>query len=376
MTAPHSPAPGGTVPGGTVLVEHQRLATSGARGVLAFHAGGELRLAIPQLAADMPGTPAYMNGGDSNVDMLLYRWSGGRFVDDGRLPVAGGEDALFFQIGDMDFLATASIRTGSGPYDLNTYSVLYRRAGDGWEAFQRFPTFAAKQWHYFVVGNRRFLALAQGVTIDGAVARHPRRSCIFEWDGNRFVDFQTMEGGWGYNWVDFELDGRNYLGYADHMSPSHLMIWNGRNFAPFQEFAPQGGRAFHMFRADGHVWLAFANLIGESMLYRWQAGRFVVHQSLGGPGAREFAVAQNERALLFIRINFIHGTPAAPKTDLFSSVYQWKGGRLEVIEEFPTSGGTDGAVFSADGQIFLAVSNSLSRDIRFREDTVIYRVNA
>jgi EPTP domain len=369
MTAPHSHAPGDTV-----LIEHQRLATSGARGVLAFHAGGELRLAIPQLAADIPGTPARMNGGDSNVDMLLYRWSGGRFVDDGRLPVPGGEDALFFQIGDRDFLATASIRTGSGPYDLNTDSVLYRRVGDGWEAFQRFPTFAAKQWHYFVVGNRRFLALAQGVIIDEVVARHPRRSCIFEWDGIRFVDFQTVEGGWGYNWVDFELDGQNYLGYADHSSSSQLMIWNGKSFEPFQEFAPQGGRAFHRFQADGQDWLAFANLTAESILYRWQAGRFVPHQSLGGPGAREFAVAQTKQALFLIKINFIHGTPAAPKTDLFSAVYQWRQGRLEVVEEFPTSGATDAAVFAADGQLFLAVSNSLSRDIRFREDTVIYRV--
>src|ERR1700716_2945722 len=167
---------------GTFLAEHQRLATSGARAVLVFHTDGQLRMAIPQLAVDIPGTPAYMNGGDSNIDMLLYRWSGGRFIEDVRLPVPGGEDALFFEIGGVEFLATASIRTGSGPYDLNAESILYRRAGEGWEAFQSFPTFAAKQWHYFAVGDRRFLALAQGVTIDGPSARNPRHSCIFEWD--------------------------------------------------------------------------------------------------------------------------------------------------------------------------------------------------
>ena len=61
---------------GTLLVEHQRLATSGARAVLPFHTDSELCLAIPQLAIDIPGTPPHMNGGDSNVDMPLYRWSG------------------------------------------------------------------------------------------------------------------------------------------------------------------------------------------------------------------------------------------------------------------------------------------------------------
>jgi len=146
-----------------LLVEHQRLATSGARAVLPFRTDSQLRLAIPQLAVDIPGTPPYMNGGDSNIDMLLYRWAGGRFIEDGRLPVPGGEDAVFFRIGDDEFLATASIRTGSGPYDLNVDSILYRRAGDAWVSFQAFPTFAAKQWHYFSVGDRHFLALAQGV---------------------------------------------------------------------------------------------------------------------------------------------------------------------------------------------------------------------
>ena len=359
---------------GPLLVEHQRLATSGARAVLAFHTDGELRLAIPQLAVDIPGTPAYMNGGDSNIDMLLYRWSGGRFIEDGRLPVPGGEDAVYFQIGGAEFLATASIRTGSGPYDLNVDSILYRRTGDAWESFQTFPTFAAKQWHYFTVGDRHFLALAQGVTIDGAVARNPRRSCIFEWDGNKFVVFQTLDGGWGYNWVDFEIDGQHFLGYADHTSPSGLMIWNAGSFAPFQEFAPQGGRAYKFFRADDHAWLAFANLTGGSFLYRWHAGRFVPHQSLGGPGAREFSVARTAQALYLVKVNFIHGTPAQPKTDLTSCIYQWKHGQLAVVEEFPTSGGTDAAVFEADGQLYLAVSNSLTREIRFREDTVIYRL--
>jgi hypothetical protein len=362
--------------GGTLLTEHQRLATSGARAVLAFRTDGTLRLAIPQLSVDIPGTPAYMNGGDSNTDMLLYRWSGGKFIEEGRLPVPGGEDALAFRIGNADYLATASIRTGAGPYDLNTDSILYRRNGEGWEPFQRFPTFAAKQWHHFNIGDRHFLALAQGVTLEGPVARNPRRSCIFEWDGKRFIEFQILDGGWGYNWVHFELDGKHFLGYADHTSPSGLMTWNGASFAPFQEFAPQGGRAMEFFRADGQAWLAFANLTGESFLYRWHADRFVIHQSLGGPGAREFAVAQTSSGLYVVQVNFTHGTPAAPKTDLLSCVYLWQEGRLAPVQEFPTFGAVDAAVFTADGRIFVAVANSLSRDIRFREDSVIYRLNA
>lgn len=370
MTTSKSRAPGG------MLVEHQRLNTSGARAVLEFRTDGALRLAVPQLAVDIPGKPAQTNGGDSNTDMLLYRWADGRFIEDGVLPVPGGEDALFFRIGDREFLATASIRTGSGPYDINADSVLYRRNANRWENFQSFPTFAAKQWHYFGFDDRHFLALAQGVTMEGEVVRNPRRSCIFEWDGNRFAPFQTLEGGWGYNWEYFELDGQRFLGYADHTSSSGLLAWNGESFAPFQAFSPQGGRTFKFFRADGEAWLAFANLPAESFLYRWQSDRFVQHQSLGGPGTREFALAQTDQGLLLVKISFIHGTPAAPKVDLTSCIYRWGRGQLAIVDEFPTFGGTDAAMFTADGNLFLAVSNSLTPDIRFREDTVIYRVKA
>jgi hypothetical protein len=361
------------VPHGPLLVEHQRLATFGARAVHVFSLEGAVRLAIPQLALDVANAPAAMNGGDSNTMMPLYRWTAGNFVVDGELPVPGGEDATAFRIGAAEFLATASIRTGTGPYDLNCESTIFRRDRGRWESFQRIPTFAAKQWHFFSFDGRHFLALAQGVIHEGLIARHPARSCIYEWDGERFGEFQTLEGSWGYNWQYFEQDGGHFLAYADHVTPSILLRWNGAGFTPFQEFAARGGRAFKLFRADGQTYLAFANLPGESMLFRWQGAAFTPHQSLGGPGAREFAVVQTHGGLYLIQANFIHGTPAAPKTDLMSYVYRWQDEKLEKVEEFATFGATDAAAFAVDGQVYVAVSNSLTRDIRFGEDSIIYR---
>ena len=46
---------------------------------------------------------------------------------------------------------------------------------------------------------------------------------------------------------------------------------------------------------------------------------------------------------------------------------------MEKVDEFDTFGATDVTAFNADGQCYVAVSNSLSRDIRFREDSIIYR---
>jgi EPTP domain len=365
----------GTSPAGSgILKVLQRLPTSGARTVAPFALDGSLYLAIPQLAEDVLGQTPHMNAGNSDIDTILYRWHDGGFHEAERLRVPGGEDAVFFRIGADLFLATASVRTGSGPYDLNVMSKIFRRQGGAWIPFQEIPTFAAKQWHYFSFDGRHFLALAQGVTVPGAEARHPRQSCIFEWNGTRFVAFQTLEGRWGYGWAFFELDGGRFLAYADHTSVSCLYRWNGERFAVFQNLSEQGGRAFVFFATDRSAWLAFANIAGESTLYRWDGSQFAPHQILGGPGGREFELIWTDKGLHLVRICFIQGTPAAPKTDLISQIYRWDRERFALIHEFATFGGTAAAAFEVDGERFLAVSNSLGRDIRFREDTVIYRL--
>lgn len=357
-----------------LMVLHQRLPTSGARTALPFRLDGDLFLAVPQIAEDVPGEPAYMNGGDSDIDAILYRWTDGKFVEHDRLSVTGGEDALLFAIGDHIFLATASVRTGAGPYDLNAVSTLFRREGDRWTPFQTFHTFAAKQWHHFTFDGRHFLALAQGVTVPQAAPTVPRESRLFEWTGERFEPFQTLEGGWGYNFTYFELGGARFLAYADHTSPSLIYRWDDGRFVPFQTLAERSGRAIRFFEADGQAWLAFATVDGPSTLFRWDGAGWTAQEEIGAPCGREFALIRTGDALHLVRIRFIEGTPAAPKTDLLSEVHRWTGNGFEQVASFPTYGGTDAEPFVADGQLYLAVSNSLTPDIRFRQDMVIYRL--
>ena len=358
-----------------LLSEHQRLPTSGARAVALFTVAGVQYLAVPQLARDMPDTPAHMNGGDSDTGALIYRWSGGRFVDDSVLPLTGGEDIAVFRLAGEQYLVAAGVRTGHGPYEYNIDQVLYRHTGSDWTPVQTFPGFAAKQWAFFELGGRAFLALAQGVTLGHIPARNPRHSRIFVWDGSRFVDFQTLDGPWGYNWEAFTVGERSFLCYADHVGDSAILEYTGAAFVPFQTLSASAGRCFRVFDADGETYLAFANIQGETTLHRWDGERFAAHQTLSGPGGRELCVVRTASKLYLVQINFIEGQPAAPVTNLMSRVYGWSDGRLHLLEEFPTAGGTDAATFRADGALYLAVSNSLTPDVRFRTDTVIYRFN-
>lgn len=357
----------------TLLYPVQRLHTSGARAVEAFKIDSILHLAIPQLAEDIPDFPSDMNGGNSDVGLIIFRHNGTNFEHRWTLPLSGGEDAEFFQIGDRAFLAVASLRSGKGPYELDVDSVIFEWQADSFVPFQKIPTFAAKQWRHFNIDGRHFLALAQGVVMENLVPKHPSASTIFQWNGSSFVPFQTIDSAWGYNWHSFQVDGHHLLGYADHKKPSVLLRWTGTNFEPFQTMDGNSGRAFCFFEAEGTGFLAFANLGGDSFLYCWESGKFIKHQTLSGPGGREFAYLQHNDQHYLIQINFLIGTPQAPVTTLNSIVYRFENGFLHVAETFPTLGGTDVAAFEANGETHLAISESLSAEVHFRTDSQIWR---
>ena len=209
------------------LTETARLHTSGARAVEPFDIDGTTFVAVPQLAIDIPGQAPEINGGDGHTSLLVFRADDGRFVEHQRLAVPGGEDAEFFRIDGRIFLATASIRTGSGPYEFGTESRIFEWRAGRFEPFQAIPTFAAKQWKAFTAAGRHFLALAQGVSAPGVEARN-KPSTIYEWTGSSFEEFQQIPSEWGYNWHPFEVDGRTYLVAAciDGASPvmrTHLL---------------------------------------------------------------------------------------------------------------------------------------------------------
>jgi hypothetical protein len=356
-----------------LLVPLQQLPTSGARAAEVFTTDEGVFLAVPQLARDVPGEAPYMNAGDSDIEAPVYRWQDGRFVEHETLFLPGGEDFEYFEIDGRRFLAAAGIRTGQGPYDLDTDAIVYERIAHAWVPLQRFRAFAAKQWVAFSFGSRHFLALAQGVVVDGVVPRHPRESCLFEWNGKCFVPFQTFDGQWGYNWAFVSFGGEHYLAYADHVSGSRVLRWNGEQFAPLQMFSEGGGRAFRFFEADGTLWMLHANLLKHTTLYRFDGAQFVALQTLGGAGGRELCLIDGKHGRYLVRVCFIKGTPKAPVVLQKSEIFRWQGDRFELAGEFATSGATDAASFIVDDQRYLVVSNSLSESIRFRTDSTLYR---
>jgi hypothetical protein len=357
------------------LTELQRIPTSGARAVEPVAVDGMELLAIPQLAYDVADQEPGMNGGDSDTELLLLRRVAGRFAPWSTLPAPGGEDAEFFVIDDRAFLAVASLRSGAGPYRFVTDSQIHTWRDGRFVPFQSISTFAAKQWKHWRIGDRHFLGLAQGARPPGTAGPN-RESVVFEWDGSSFVEHQRIPSQWAYNWHPFTIDETSYVAHAEHLDASVLYRWDGERLVPHQTLAARGGRAFASFEADGACHLLVASLLEPPRLLRWSGERFDVVQTLDGLGARELAVLRCGDRLVVVRVNFILGTPADPNPALDSQVYVWSSGALEVAARFPTSGGTDVAVMEAGDDVQLVVSNSLSPQVRFATDTVLYSLSS
>jgi hypothetical protein len=353
-----------------MLTEIDRIPTSGARAVEPFRHKGTLYLVIPQLAADAPGQPPSMTGGNSDVDSLVLTWRNSCFVEHQSLPITGGEDAEFFRIGERAFLATATLRSGQGPYRYDVASTIFELAQGTFVPFQTVATFGAKQWKHFTFDGRHFLALAQGVVMPG----YPNvKSLIYEWNGETFIPFQEIDSAWGYNWAFFETAGNKFLAHADHTAPSVIYRWSGKGFERFQPLGGKSGRAFCAFDFSGQSWLAFANLLEQTLLYRWDGQAYTLHQELSGPGGREFAWIEIGGDGYLVQVQFILGSREEPRPQLDSIIYRWANGTLVPTRTFQTTGGTDAAFFNDGGRHYLAISNSLSGDLRFKSESRVYR---
>jgi hypothetical protein len=355
------------------LREHQRLATSGARAVASIAIGGRSYLAIPQLAEDVAGAPADMNGGNSDVDAVVYGWREDEedFREIQRLPVHGGEDVEPFTIDGDHYLAVACIRSGHGPYDMHPNSTVYRWNHGRYEVHQEIPTFAAKLWRHFSFEGRHFLVVAAGVAPEFATGEPG--STVYEWSGERFEPFQTLPSVWAYDWEFFELESCRYLGLSDHVTGMQLFRWRDGRFEPFQSLGEAGARDMAFRRIAGSAYLACANLLGPSQIYRWSGESFAPCQSLDGAGGRRFKFVQIGDGLHLVRINFISGPREHPVTQLASQIYTWAGDRFALSATFATSGGTDAAHIRHGAHDYLVVSNSLSEEVRFRTDSIVYR---
>jgi hypothetical protein len=360
-----------------ILTPYEYIDTTGARELTPFTINNEHFIAVAQLAKDIPDTPPNMNGGDADVDVLIYKINHGKHVIYQRIPGHGNESSAFFTMGNDSYLAIASVNSGpKAPFNQYTYSMLYKWDGQFFYPIQQFYSYAAKQWHYFSIGKRHFLALAEGIKLPNSAQKLiDTNSMIYEWNGERFQPFQKISSQWGYSFQSFRIKGDYYLAFADHLKQSTLFRWDGTQFKEYQVFKGDGGRAFEYFTIDNISYLAYANIKSDSVIYQWNGKQFVKYQALQEAGGRNFTYFALDGKDYLLKVNFITGGRTNPQSALQSPLYKWVGNQFELVQNIPSFGGVCAHVYRYDDSFYLTFANGLSTDLRFKVKSVIYKIS-
>lgn len=356
--------------------ELQELPSSGGRAVESFALGGSRWLAVPQLAHDGP-IRVGINSGTSTAPVQLFRQEREAFIPAGELLVTAAEDVESFSIADRHFLAVAKLRSGDGPYEFTTESVIFEVVagpdGPDFVELQRLPTRGAKEFRALVLDGEVHLALAQD---DGA---GPGRSAfeVWGWDGSGFRLRCVLPGKVGYNLQSFVLGGNTYLATADHLEGGTLWAWENGAWRVHQELTGPGTRAFLPVLTRHGFDLACAVISGDSSVWTWDGERLLQRLTLaGGPGGREWALLGEGEDLFALRVDFIHGTPADAISDVPSHLYSLRHGSWQHVGLVPTVGATDVSVLlnDADGAD-IAISSGLGSDLRYASATRVVRLH-
>jgi EPTP domain len=359
----------------SILSPYQYLNTSGARDIVPFTLEGQTYIAIPQLAKDIQDEKPSMNGGNADVDIVIFKWSTNQFQPFQRIPGHGNEGCDFFTIKKRAFLACASIDSGpKAPYNFHTYSKLYEWDGKRFYPVQQFFAYASKSFKQFTIGNTYFLGLANGVVPPNSKTKNDTSSTLYQWNGERFVPFQSFPSKWAYDWSFFTIDNQHFLTLTDNLQASKIYRWDGKQFSAFQSFNDSGGRSFTHFKLGNSDYLAYANIKNPSQVLKWDGKSFIPFQTLDGLGGRNFVFFKHENKHYLFLVKFITGSRQSPQSELSSPLYVWKNNQFEKIQSITTHGGVNAAIFTINKNSYLGIANSLSKESRFRVNSVIYRL--
>jgi YVTN family beta-propeller protein len=265
---------------------------------------------------------------------------------------------------------------------------------------QSIPTLRARDSHFFEIGGRELLAVANSEDPDSS--QYTIASKIYQWNGASFGELQSIITKNAQAVHSFEIAGDRYLALANHLDesisgPSQYEIdskvykWNvaTSRFVEFQSIPTIGAMGWHSFEIDGVTYLAVANFgrdsasgdnryNRDSKVYKWDVtmSTFVEFQSFPTNGAHDWESFEIGGVRYLAVANFREGG----NFDIDSKIYKWDVG-TEIFLEFqiiPTSGARDWEFFEIGGERYLAVANAQSGGggtLEVNIDSKVYKWN-
>lgn len=303
------------------------------------------------------------NGSSQNIASKIYEWDGASFVEFQSINTNGANDWESFRIGSDYYLAIANQTNGS-LYEIP--SKIYKWSGTNFEEFQSINTAGARSWKFFQIGTKSYLVIANYVNDSG---QKSIPSKIYRWEGDGFVEFQSINTDAAAAWEFFEIGTVPYLAVANYELgsahkniPSRIYKWNGSNFELFQTIETNGPRNLHSFRIGSELYLAFANFFNDSTfdipsnIYRWNGVRFELFQSINTHGAIDWNSFQIGTENFLVVAN--NRSEGSARGNIQSEIYRWSGTAFEKFQGVDTNYASRWETFQIDEQVYFAVINS------------------
>uniref|UniRef100_A0A673H2G5 Thrombospondin-type laminin G domain and EAR repeats a n=1 Tax=Sinocyclocheilus rhinocerous TaxID=307959 RepID=A0A673H2G5_9TELE len=206
------------------FVRYQTLETHSARDWEAFHINNEAFLAVANHRTE---------NGNHNIDSIVYKWNPGTktFEINQTISTSGAYDWEFFttfgatdwemfQIGNRVFLALANghmlCERGPSLYTINSTIYELDMTTKMFLKFQDIVTYSAVDWEFFSVGDEHFLVVAN--SYDGS--SYSLNSVIYRWQGYEgFVPVHRLPTIGCSDWEFFTSAEGSYLMYSSAKAP-------------------------------------------------------------------------------------------------------------------------------------------------------------
>ncbi|HBN08761.1 MAG TPA: hypothetical protein DD435_08975 [Cyanobacteria bacterium UBA8530] len=302
------------------------------------------------------------------------------------IPTSGARDWRFFSIKEEKFLAVANNFDGLSP---DTDSRIYRWNGSLFEEFQKIPTNWATEWEAFSIEGEHYLAIADNhsfvLTEKRVLYDIPSR--IYKWNGESFVEYQSIPTMGASGMKFFELGGEHFLAVANnggsggnYLVDSKIYRWNGKQFTLFQSIPTKAALRWEFFHIGTDSFLAVANYSTDfkttfaidSMIYRWDGKQFAEFQAIPTVGAhywKYFQIGSDS----FLAIANLHSGPKQTNLAIDSKIYRWDGKQFAPFQTIPTTGCVSWDFGTAGGDCFLAAASWKNDAGSFHLDSNIYR---
>ena len=305
-----------------------------------------------------------MNNNDSYLafanllnDSQIFKFDGAAFQPFQSIPTQGASDVEFFVIGNNRYLAVANSHQTDNRTVVN--SQIFKFDGTAFKPFQSFVTFGARDWEFFTIGNSSYLAVVNEV--DGN-HNFSLNSQIFKFDGTTFRPLQNITTLGAVSCKFFTIGNNSYLAFANdfdgvtYNTNSEILKFDGTLFQHLQYIETHGANAWQFFTVGS------SGSGGSSSSVSSVSSSSSSSSSSSGRSSSYLAVA-----------NYFNGT----SNNINSQIFKFDDISLtfQPFLAIPTHAAADWEFFTINNSMYLAVANADTGANHPNTDSVIFNWN-